>query len=132
MTTDSKNILIADDSLFFRAKISEALAEAGHKVTETVDGSEAVKKIEENPENIDLLILDLQMPNLDGFGTLEWMKNNGHSGRFPVLVISGIEEPGEVVERLRVLGASGLMTKNSTHEQIIHRINRILFPESAD
>jgi uncharacterized protein (TIGR02266 family) len=128
----SKNILLVDDSLFFRTKLSSILIEAGHRVSLANDGREAIKKIELNPDYIDLLILDLQMPHIDGFGVLEWMKKNGHSDRFPVLVITSIHEIGQVVGRLKSLGVSDPMRKDCPPEQVIHRTNRILFPKNDE
>lgn len=131
ITKDSKNILVADDSVFFRTKLSDILVEAGHKVRFAKDGRELISEIKIDSRGIDLLILDLQMPDMDGFGVLEWMGEEGLRGAFPVLVITGVYEPGEVMERLKGLGASGLMTKGLTPEQIIFRVNRLLFPDKA-
>lgn len=131
ITKDSKNILVADDSVFFRTKLSDILVEAGHKVRFAKDGRELISEIRIDSNSIDLLMLDLQMPDIDGFGVLNWLAEQGLKGAFPVLVITGVYEPGEVMDRLRSLGASGLMTKGLTPEQIIFRVNRLLFPEKA-
>jgi CheY-like chemotaxis protein len=131
ITKDSRNILIADDSVFFRAKLSDILVEAGHKVRFAKDGRELISEVKIDSNGIDLLILDLQMPDIDGFGVLQWIADEGLSGAFPVLVITGVYEPGEIMDRLRSLGASGLMTKGLTPEQIIFRVNRLLFPEKV-
>jgi len=131
ITKDSKRILVADDSIFFRTKLSDILVEAGHKVKFAKDGRELIKEISIDAGGVDLLMLDLQMPDIDGFGVLNWLSENGLKGRFPVLVITGVYEPGDIMERLRSLGASGLMTKGLTPEQIIFRVNRLLFPEKV-
>lgn len=131
ITKDSKNVLIADDSVFFRTKLSDILVEAGHKVRFAKDGRELISEVKIDSSGIDLLILDLQMPDIDGFGVLKWIEEAGLRGAFPVLVITGVYEPGEIMDRLRGLGASGLMTKGLTPEQIIFRVNRLLFPEKA-
>ncbi len=128
ITTNSKNILLADDSVFFRTKLSAILLEAGHRVKFASDGRDVIREIQIDSYGTDLLILDLQMPNIDGFGVLEWMERNGYKGRFPVLVITGVYEPSGVVRRLKQLGASGLMTKGFTPEQVLYRVNRLLFP----
>lgn len=126
---DSKNILIADDSQFFRTKLSDILVEAGHKVRFARDGKEVIEEIRIDSTSIDLLILDLQMPELDGFGVLKWMEENGLGGTLPVLVITSVYEPTEVLERLRELGAAGLVTKGFPPEQLIFRVNRALYPD---
>ncbi|MBI5826412.1 MAG: response regulator [Deltaproteobacteria bacterium] len=129
ITEDSKNILIADDSVFFRTKLSDILIEAGHLVRFAKDGREVINEIKIDSNGIDLLILDLQMPDIDGFGVLKWMKENGYEGKFPVLAITGVYELSQVTENLKGLGAAGLMTKGFTPEQIIFRVNRALFPD---
>jgi uncharacterized protein (TIGR02266 family) len=91
-----------------------------------------IAKLKENPSDIDIIILDLQMPHIDGFGVLEWMKQNGHVKKFPVLAVTGVYEPHDVIEKLKALGARGLMTKGFTPEQVIHRINQILFPTKEE
>lgn len=131
ITKDSKTVLVADDSVFFRTKLSDILIEAGHKVRLVIDGRELIGELKIDAVGIDLLMLDLQMPDMDGFGALDWICRNGLKGRFPVLVITGAYEPGDVMERLKSLGADGLMTKGLTPEQIIFRVNRLLFPDKA-
>ncbi len=131
ITRDSRRILIADDSLFFRTKLSDILIEAGHKVRTVSDGRGVINEIKINSSGIDLLVLDLQMPDIDGFGVLQWISGNGHTGKFPILAVTGVYEPVEVMERLKNMGASGLVTKGFTPEQIIFRVNRLLFPDKA-
>ncbi|MFQ5465341.1 MAG: response regulator [Thermodesulfobacteriota bacterium] len=129
ITKDSKNVLVADDSLFFRVRLSDILAGAGHNVRLAENGKEVINEINANSDWIDLLSLDLQMPHIDGFGVLEWLNENGYKGKFPVLVVTGLYEPGHVIERLKRLGATGLMTKAFTPEHTIFRFNQLLFPE---
>ncbi|OGQ58850.1 MAG: hypothetical protein A3J24_02475 [Deltaproteobacteria bacterium RIFCSPLOWO2_02_FULL_53_8] len=131
ITKDSKNIFIADDSVFFRTKLSDVFVEAGHKVRFAKDGKELIKEISIDHDAIDLLILDLQMPDIDGYGVLKWLKENGYTDKFPVLVVTAVYEAAGIVERLRELGAAGLMTKGFTPEQIIFRVNKILFPDKC-
>ncbi|MFQ5585372.1 MAG: response regulator [Thermodesulfobacteriota bacterium] len=131
-TRRPKTILLADDSLIVRRKISDILIEAGHNVILAGDGKEAKKKVRKNFSDIDLLILDIVLPYVDGFGVLRWMKEKGYSGRFPVLAISGVYKPGDVVNRLKALGASGVMTKRFTPEQVIHHVHLMLYPRKRD
>ncbi len=128
ITKDAKNIFIADDSVFFRTKLSDILVEAGHNVRFARDGRDVINELRINSRGIDLLILDLQMPDIDGFGVLKWINDNDQKGKFPVLAVTGVFEPGEVMERLKTLGAAGLVTKGFTPEQILFRVNRILYP----
>lgn len=131
ITKDSKTIIIADDSEFFRVNLSDVLIEAGHKVRIVKDGEELIREIQINPKGIDLILLDLQMPNIDGFGVLEWLRNNGLRGKFRILAITGVYEIADVLDRLKELGADGLMTKALTPEEIVFRVNKILFPHKT-
>ena len=103
ITKDAKTIIVADDSEFFRVKLSDVLTEAGHKVRIVKDGAELIKEIRINPNGIDMILLDLQMPNMDGFGVLEWINNNGLRGKFHILAITGVYEITQVVDRLKEL-----------------------------
>jgi CheY-like chemotaxis protein len=132
ITKNPKNILLADDSAYFRIKLSTILTEVGHRVTFASDGRKVIKKLQGDPGTpggIDLLILDLQMPFIDGFMVLEWMKEDCYIGRFPTLAVTASYVHSEMVGRLRSLGASGLITKDFIPEQVIHCVNRMLFPE---
>ncbi|MBI5970935.1 MAG: response regulator [Deltaproteobacteria bacterium] len=131
ITKDSKNVFVADDSIFFRTKLSDILVESGHKVRFAKDGREIIAEMKIDPDGIDLLVLDLQMPGIDGFEVLKWLNDNGFRGRFPILVVTAVYEPDQVMDNLKKLGASGLMTKGFTPEQIIFRVNRLLFPDKT-
>ncbi|MCK4739632.1 MAG: response regulator [Deltaproteobacteria bacterium] len=129
ITGDPRNILLADDSVFFRTKLSAILIEAGHNVVIAIDGAEVIAKVESSSDSFDLLILDLQMPNTDGFEVLEWMAKKNLTDKFPTLVITGAYEPDTVVQRLKALGVKGLMSKGFTPEQVLHRTNVLVYPE---
>lgn len=132
ITKDSKSVLIADDSVFFRTKLSDILVEAGHKVRFAKDGREVINEIKIDANGMDLLILDLQMPDIDGFGVLKWINENGYRGKFPILALTGVYEASHVMESLKAAGVAGLVAKSFTPEQIIFRINRILFPDKIE
>ncbi len=129
ITTDSRNILIAEDSAFFRARLEEILTSGGHKAEAVADGAEAIEVIERERGALDLLVLDLHMPNVDGVGVLEWLGRNGYSGRFPVVIVSTVtDEPGYDLGHLRELGVVGFISKGFSPQQIILHANMLLFP----
>ncbi len=140
ITKDTKNIVVADDSEFFRVKLSDILSDMGHNVRVFGSGEEVIGELKANPDWLNLLILDIQMPHIDGFEVLKWIKDNCPkenltdnklNNKFPILVITGAYEPSQILEKLKALGASGLMTKAFTPEQITFRINKLLFPDKA-
>lgn len=128
---DTKTILVADDSVFFRTKLSDILVEAGHRVRFAKDGKEVMSSLTSDADSIDLVILDIQAPDIDGLGVLQWMNDGGLSRKPPVLVTTGAYETVDLTVRLRSLGATGLLSKGFTPEQVIFRVNRVLFPENT-
>ena len=125
----SKRILFANDDKFFSAKISDLLTEAGHEVKCVIDGSEVIEELQESSDGIDLLILDLQIPEVDGYGVLEWMRDNNLIGWFPVLAVTGVYDPTHILKRLKNFEAVKLITKALSSEQVVNEVNRLLFPK---
>jgi CheY-like chemotaxis protein len=129
ITKDSKRILFADDSEFYRARFNEILTHAGHKTQTVNNGKEVIEALKTNSEGIDLLILALQMPEVDGYEVLTWIRDNNLAGRFPVLAITSAHEPTHILMRLKAFGKVSLILKNLSPEQVIHKVNRLLFPD---
>jgi CheY-like chemotaxis protein len=127
-------ILIADDSESFRINTGNLLKGVGYGVSFAKDGDSAIKVLEKNPSGIDLLILDLQMPKVDGYGVLEWMRWNDRVGNPPVLALTGAYKTDmhAVIEELKKLGAKGLLTKSADKEQFIIRANEIIFKKEME
>jgi len=126
-----KRVFLADDSLFFRMRLSEILTDGGHDVVASKDGKELIDNIVNDSEGIDLLVLDLHMPDMDGFEVLEWMAENGYREKFPVLVVTGVYDPLEIMGKLREMGVARLISKAYTPEHIIFMINNVLYRDLA-
>jgi len=82
-----KRVLIVDDDAGLRALLAESLADEGYEVAEASDGRTAIEKLEELKPN--LLLLDLHIPQIDGWGVIHHMTQNPHLRDCEVLVISG-------------------------------------------
>ena len=83
-------VLIVDDSSTLREMISGLLIKAGMTVLEATDGVEAQDKIVANPP--DLVILDIVMPNMNGYELCRWVKNNPETQDVPVVICSSKNE----------------------------------------
>lgn len=101
-------ILIADDSAMNRAILVEMLGD-GYDVIEAENGREAVRALQSAPE-IDLLLLDIMMPEMDGFEVLKQMKHYGWIEDIPVIMISA-ENGSAYVERAYDLGATDFISR---------------------
>src|SRR5436309_147617 len=107
-------ILIVDDERNIRATIARALRLEGYATLEAEDGAEALKRLEDG--EVDLVILDLQMPSLDGLGLLEKMAERGH--KVPALVLTAHGSIEKAVRAIR-LGAFDFIEKPPAVERIL-------------
>ncbi|MEO1401687.1 MAG: response regulator [Cyanobacteria bacterium J06635_1] len=83
-------VLIVDDSSVLREMISGLLLKAGMTVLEAKDGMEAKEKVLASPP--DLIVLDIVMPNMNGYELCRWIKNNPGSETVPVVICSSKNE----------------------------------------
>ncbi len=106
-----------------RDLIRTRLTMAGYDVHMAHDGVEAVGRI--NALRPDAVILDINMPGLDGFGVLEAMRAGPFPKTMPVLVLTA-RHAGDDVQRAVRLGAKDYLTKPFNETQLIARVSRLL------
>ena len=92
-----KKILVVDDSTIVRNFIGKIFSNE-YEVLIANDGAEALNAVSANVNNIYAMLLDLNMPNVDGFQVLEYFKQNNLFGRIPVSIITG-DSSKEVIDR---------------------------------
>jgi len=103
------HILVVDDNRLNRLKLSRALTQRGHGVNEAENGREALDML--RSELFDLVLLDILMPEVDGFQVLREMKDDAVLRDVPVIVISALEEMDSVVKCIE-LGAEDHLPKD--------------------
>jgi two-component system, chemotaxis family, sensor kinase CheA len=101
-------ILVVDDSITSRSLERSILEAHGYRVRVAVDGLEALELL--RAEKADLIITDIQMPRLDGFGLVEALKADPGLKGIPVIIVSSLEQP-EDQERGLLLGADAYVVK---------------------
>ena len=101
-------ILVVDDSITTRSLEKSILEAHGYQVRVAVDGVEALQLL--RGEKADLVIADIEMPRLDGFGLLEAMKADRQLDRIPVIIVSSLDRP-EHQQRGLGLGADAYVVK---------------------
>ncbi len=113
-------LLIVDDELLIRNVIKEYALDSGYEVAEAEDGLDALRKIEE--QKFDLVILDVMMPNMDGFRTCTEIKKNHN---IPVIILSARTD--EIDKLLGFdLGIDDYLTKPFSPKELMARIKAIL------
>lgn len=105
-------VLIIDDSRMSRDMLKLTLEQAGIEAKGVADGKEALAILEQ--ESFDLIILDLILPGLDGFGLLTMIKDMPLCKKTPVIILSARDSKEEKEEAKR-LGASYYMVKHLVH-----------------
>ncbi len=100
MPNEQGHILVVDDYAMNRMKLSRFLQQQGHTVTLAEHGKQAVEMINEQP--FDLMLLDIEMPEMDGYEVLEYMKQHDMLRNLPVIVISASDEMESVIKQQRL------------------------------
>jgi CheY-like chemotaxis protein len=113
-------LLVCDDSAAERTALAEILRRRGYHVDEAADGAAALVFLR-NPIH-DLLLLDLQMPNVDGFDVLAYCQN--HCPDLPVVVLSGLppDDIGDGLDRLPIPELPPLLQKPIDSRQLFQVI----------
>lgn len=111
-------ILIVDDSEMNRMILSEMLG-SEFEILEAENGEVCLNILKHYDTKISLILLDIVMPAMDGFGVLDYMNNNNLIDNIPVIMISG-EDSGEVIKRAYECGVSDYI-KRPFDTEVVHR-----------
>ena len=116
-------ILAVDDSPSMRQMVSVALAQAGHDVASASDGVEALKIA--GTERFDLVITDVNMPNMDGITLVRELRGKANYKFTPLLVLTTEATP-ERKQQGRDAGATGWLVKPFNPQRLLDTIARVL------
>jgi CheY-like chemotaxis protein len=120
--TPGQYILVVDDDDDFRETVAEVLTEAGYPVEQAENGEKALERIREEQPGV--VLLDLKMPVLDGWGVMERMRQDPRSAAVPILILSayGFEWESELT------GAQGYIPKSVGMDEILERVRKAAGP----
>jgi len=116
-------ILLVDDDPDIRGMLAFTLDDYGFSVREAGDGAEAIAALEERPP--DVMVLDLMMPNVDGFGVLKAMRERGLAPGTRVLILSCKVDERDLVRGYE-LGAHDYVTKPFDPDGLAATISSLL------
>ena len=120
------NILVVDDSTAIRKILIRVLRQTALEIGETFeakDGVEALEIVRNKP--LDLVLSDINMPNMDGLALLAELKNGEQSRHLPVVMITTEGSEEKVGEAIR-LGSAAYIRKPFTAEQIQEKVSALL------
>ena len=123
---DKKTILVVDDSNIIRNFVKRIFSEE-YEVGTAKDGQEAIDILEANKDNdfIETVLLDLNMPGVDGFAVLDFMQENNLLSKFPVSIISG-DSSKETIDRAFNYQIVDMLSKPFNEASIKSVINKTL------
>lgn len=125
MNDDKQKILIADDSEINRSILADMIGEE-YEILEAENGTKALEIIAKNSQTISLILLDIVMPEMDGFGVLSAMNENHYIESIPVIMISAESSP-ELIEKAYNLGVTDFINRPFDIMIVRHRVvNTIL------
>ena len=117
------NVLIVDDVVENIQIAMNILREENYNLTFALSGEEALKLIEDN--HFDLILLDIMMPNMDGYELLQELKSDPELENIPVLIFSALKTP-KSEQKVYELGADGFIVKPIDPKRMIEQIGKVL------
>ena len=120
----NKTILTVDDSRTMRDMLAMALNGAGFTVVQAVDGEDGLAVLDAHTAQVDVIITDINMPKLDGFGFIEGVRKDQRHRATPILVLT-TESDDAKKQRARQAGATGWIVKPFNPDKLVDAIRRV-------
>ena len=128
-TVSAKTVVVADDTAFVRDRFKAALEGAGHKALPVRSAAELLLRVRADLAHIDLLVLDLRLPNANGVEMVRMIRKID-GGKLPILVFSGTIAGADEVRELAALGVAGYVNEYSAVQHILPSLAPHLFPDN--
>ena len=119
----AKVVMTADDSASVRQMVSFTLKQNGYDVVEAVDGKDALTKLQST--KVDMLITDLNIPNLDGIGLIKGARALPACKFIPIVMLTTESQEGKKAEG-KAAGATGWIVKPFKPQQLLSVVRMVL------
>lgn len=118
-----KVILVADDSPTIRKFVSFSLALKGYEILSASDGMQALEQLPSG--RIDLIITDLNMPNVDGFELIKTVRANTEFKDIPIIILTSLTSKEDIEMGMEV-GASSYLVKPFDAKRMLYEVSKYL------
>jgi len=122
-SNSNKNILIVDDEDDIRNLMTEVLSFNGYNVLSAINGKEALSKVKK--ERVDLIILDINLPDINGYDVFRLILNNEKTKNIPVIIFSSSDTVSSI-NKFMVLGAKDYILKSEGMNQWLTKVKKYL------
>jgi CheY-like chemotaxis protein len=112
-------VLIVDDTQADRSSLERIVSDAGHQVVLAMSGAQAIERAKRDKP--DLILMDVNMPEIDGFAATRMLKADDETKHIPIVFVSGKNQKADVAWG-QMLGARGYVTKPYSREQILAQL----------
>ena len=120
----SMTVLTVDDSRTMREMLRLALADAGFRVVQAEDGVHGLEVLQAEAQAPQVIVTDINMPRMDGFGFIEEVRGDQRYRGIPILVLT-TESDAEKKNRARMAGATGWIVKPFNPVKLVDAIRRV-------
>ncbi|NJD57296.1 MAG: response regulator [Nitrospirae bacterium] len=119
----TKKIMTVDDSASMRQMVGFTLRQHGYDIVEAVNGADALKKLEK--EKIDMMITDINMPEMDGINLVRKVRENPSYKFIPIIILT-TEYQTEKKEEGKAAGATGWIVKPFRPDQLVGVVRKVM------
>jgi uncharacterized protein (TIGR02266 family) len=126
----ARTILVANESAAVTDRFVAALDGAGHRAIAIGSGAELLRRLQTGACDVDLIILDLRLPDAGGVAIVRALRGSAGGRSVPVLVFSGTVDGAKEVRDLADFGVAGYLNEHSAVQHILPSIAPHLFPDS--
>ena len=127
----SQTILVVDDSPTIVKFVSFSLRNSGFEVVTASDGMDAIEKMSHLSDEVSLVITDLNMPNLDGYGLISTLRKNERYRDTPIIILTSVEGD-EDRKRGMTVGANSYLVKPFKSALLLDEVDRFLKKHTTD
>jgi two-component system, chemotaxis family, chemotaxis protein CheY len=121
----AQTILVVDDSPTVVKFVSFSLKNSGFDVVTACDGMDAIEKISALEDKVDMVITDLNMPNLDGYSLIATLRQNHRHSKTPIIILSS-EDSDADRQRGMTAGATSYLVKPFKSATLLGEVSKIL------
>ena len=126
MLEEKKTILIAEDEEDLLLMYSSALKAAGYNVLEAKNGKEVFSILKKTEDTVEMILLDIVMPSMDGFETLEKLKKDDSFKNIPVLVSTNLDNAEDRSQALQMGAKEYFVKSQHTPGELVRKIGEFL------